>query len=133
MTGLERLSTMRRVNRKTAAWCSGLLIIVQMVMGPVAHPMSAFAGAADCEHATPQMHDDCGDCPPAARESPGDSEQDHSSTQGHCKCACPCGHTPALATVTFAVPKPVPPADVASEPKGPTFSPPLFDFLRPPN
>ena len=137
MTGLESFSTMRRVNRKTAAWCSGLLIIVQMVMGPVAHPMSGFAGAADCEHAAapvaPQVHGDCGDCPPATHESPGDSRQDHSSTQGHYTCACPCGHTPALATVTFAVPKPVPPADVASELKGPTFSPPLFDFLRPPN
>ena len=122
---------MHRVNRKTAAWCSGLLIIMQMVTGPVAHPMSGFAGDADCEHAAapvaPQMHGDCGDCPPAARESPEDSRQDHY------KCACPCGHTPALATVAFAVPKPIPPADVASEPKGPTFSPPLYDFLRPPN
>jgi hypothetical protein len=137
MTGQERFSTMRRVNRKTAAWCSGLLIIVQMVMGPIAHPMSGFAGAADCVHATvpgtPMANDDCGDCPPTQDESPGGSQQDHSSTHGHHKCACPCGHTPALSTVTFAVPKPVPPADVASEPKGPTFSPPLFDFLRPPN
>jgi len=128
---------MRRVNRKTAAWCSGLLIIVQMVMSPVAHPMSGFAGAADCEHAAApvasEMHGDCGDCLPAAHESPGDSRQDHSGTQGHYTCACPCGHTPALATVTFAVPKPVLPVDVASEPKGPTFSAPLFDFLRPPN
>jgi hypothetical protein len=137
MTGLERFSTMRRVNRKTAAWCSGLLIIVQMVMGPVAHPMSGFAAAADCEHAAapvaPQMHGDCGDCPPAPDQSPGDSEKDHSGPHGHCKCACPCGHTPALAMVAFAAPKPAPPTDVASEPKGPTFSPPLFDFLRPPN
>ena len=133
MTGLERFSTMRRVNRNTAAWCSGLLIIVQMVMGPVAHPMSGFAAAADCERAAPQMQGDCGDCPPAAHESPGDSRQNHSGTHSHYQCACPCGHTPALATVTFAVPKPVPPADVASEPKGPTFPPPLFDFLRPPN
>jgi hypothetical protein len=137
MTGQERLSTMRRVNRKTAAWCSGLLVIVQMVMGPVAHPMSGFAGAADCDHAAahaaPQMQGDCGDCPTAAHDSPGDSRQDHSSTHGHYKCTCPCGHTPALATVAFAVPKPDLPADVASEPKGPTFSPPLFDFLRPPN
>ena len=127
----------RRVNRKTAAWCSGLLIIVQMVMGPVAHPMSGFAGAADCEDAAApvahQLHGDCGDCAPAAHESPGDSRQDPSSTHCHYRCACPCGHTPALVTVTFAIPKPVPPADVASEPKGPTFSPPLFDFLRPPN
>jgi hypothetical protein len=137
MTGLERLSTMRHVNLKTAAWCSVLLIIVQMVMSPVAHPMSGFAGAADCEHAAApvaqQMNGDCGDCPPAARESPGDSRQDHSTTQGHYACACPCGHTPALATATFAVPKPVPPVDVASEPMGPTFSAPLFDVLRPPN
>jgi hypothetical protein len=137
MTGQVRFSTMRRVNRKTAAWCSGLLIIVQMVMGPVAHPMSGFAGAADCEHAatsnTPQLAGDCGDCPPAPGQSPGGSPQDHSGTHGHYKCTCPCGHTPALATVAFAALKPVPPADVASEPKGPTFSPPLFDFLRPPN
>lgn len=132
-TGLERFSTMRRANRKTTAWCSGLLIILQMVMGPVSHPMSGSAGAADCEHPAPQMHSDCGDCPPAARKSPEDSRQDHSSTHCHYQCACPCGHTPALATGTFAASKPIPPADVASEPKGPTFPPPLFDFLRPPD
>jgi hypothetical protein len=130
-------STMRPVNRKTAAWCSGFLIIVQMLMGPIAHPMSGFAGAADCEHATvpgtPQVDGDCGDCPPAPGQSPGGSQQDHSGTHGHYQCVCPCGHTPALASVAFAVRKPAPPADVASEPKGPTFSPPLFDFLRPPN
>ena len=128
---------MHRVNRKTAAWCSGLLIIVQMVMGPVAHPMSGFAGATDCVHATvpgtPIADDACGDCQPTQDESSGGSHQDDSSTHCHYKCACPCGHTPALSTVTFAVPKPVPAADVESEPKGPAFSPPLFDFLRPPN
>jgi len=95
---------MRRVNRKTAAWCSGLLVIVQMVTGPVAHPMSGFIGGADCEHAaalgTPQIGGDCADCPPAPDQSPAGSPQDHSGT---------------------------------SEPKGPTFSPPLFDVLRPPN
>ena len=128
---------MRRVNRKTAAWCSGLLVIVQMVMGPLAHPMSGFTGAADCEHAaalgTPQAAGDCMDCPAAPDESPAGSQQDHSGTHSHYRCACPCGHTPALAAVAFAALEPVPPADVASDPKGPAFSPPLFDFLRPPN
>jgi hypothetical protein len=104
MTGQKRFSTMRRVNPKTAAWCSGLLVIVQMVTGPVAHPMSGFIGGADCEHAaalgTPQIGGDCADCPPAPDQSPAGSPQDHSGT---------------------------------SEPKGPTFSPPLFDVLRPPN
>jgi hypothetical protein len=137
MTGQERFSTMRRVNRKTAAWCSGLLIIVQMVMGPIAHPMSGYNGAADCEHAavpvTPQVGGDCADCPPATDQAPGDSRQDHTGPHEHYRCACPCGHTPALATVALAVLKPAPPADVAGEPKGPTFSPPQFDFLRPPN
>ena len=137
MTGRDHLPTMRRVKRKTAAWCSSLLIVVQMVMGPVAHPMSGFAGAADCVHAVvataPHVDSDCGECPPAPDQPASGSQQDHSGTHGHYRCACPCGHTPALATVTFAVPKPVPPADIASEPKGPTFSPPLFDFLRPPN
>lgn len=137
MTGLERFHTMRRVNRKTAAWCSGLLIIVQMVMGPVAHPMSGFAGVADCEHAAapvaPQLHGDCADCPPVPGQPAGGTQQDHSGSHGHYRCTCPCGHTPALATLVIVVRKPTPPADVASEPKGPTFAPPLFDFLRPPN
>jgi hypothetical protein len=137
MTGLGRFSTMRRVNRNTAAWCSGLLIIVQMVTGPIAHPMSGLTEAADCAHAAiadvPQVDSDCGECPPTPHQPTGGSQQDHAGTHGHYRCVCPCGHTPALATATFAVPKPAPPADVASEPKGPTFSPPLFDFLRPPN
>jgi hypothetical protein len=133
----ERLATMRRVNRKTAAWCSGLLIVVQMVTGPVAHSMPDFTDAGACQHAaahgTPAMDGDCGDCPPAPDQSPAGSQHDRAGTHDHGKCPCPCGHTPALGTTTLAAPKPAPPAEVANEPKGPAFSAPLFDFLRPPN
>lgn len=137
MTGSERFATMRRVNRRTAAWCSGLLVIVQMVTGPVAHPMPGPMQAADCQHAvapgTPHGDADCGDCPSAADHFPAGSKPDQPTTRTHCACACPCGHTPLLASPTVPVLKPALPADVRSEPKGPTFSPPLFDFLRPPN
>lgn len=128
---------MRRVNRKTAAWCSGLLIILQMVIGPVAHPMPGSVEDADCDHASQhgalQLDGDCGQCPSAPAESPAGSQHDHPTPHAFCKCACPCGHTPALATPAIAILKPSLPAEVPGEPKGPAFSPPLFDLLRPPN
>ena len=137
MTGQERSSTICRVNRRTSAWCSGLLIIVQMMTAPVAHPLSGGAAIADSGQAAASLasqgRGDGGHCPPAAHESSGDGRQDHTRANGHDKCACPCGHTPALATATFAALKPVPPADAAGELKGPTFTPPRSDILRPPN
>lgn len=125
------------MNRKAAAWCSALLIIVQMVVGPVAHPMPAAAAMDDCDSTVPagapSTGDDCGNCPSAPHHEPGDSGHDQPAQLSDCNCACPCGHTPALAMPVLPMTRPPLPEALASEPKGPAFSPPLFDFLRPPN
>lgn len=128
---------MPAINRKTAAWCSALLVIVQTVVGPVAHPMSNAAATDDCGQVTlsdtAHSGDDCGDCRTAPGHAPTDSQHEQPSKHSGCKCACPCGHTPALSLPGLAVIQPTLPEALAGEPKGPTFTPPLYDFLRPPN
>lgn len=128
---------MPAINRKTAAWCSALLVVAQMVVGPVAHPMSNSAATDDCgqvtHSGTAHSEGDCGDCRPAPGHAPTDSQHEQPAKHSGCKCACPCGHTPALSQPSFPVIQPVLPEALTGEPKGPTFTPPLYDFLRPPN
>jgi hypothetical protein len=128
---------MPAVNRKTAAWCSALLVIVQMVVGPVAHPMSNSAATGDCGRAayasTAHSDGDCAGCPAAPDDAPAGSQHAQPAQHSDCKCACPCGHTPALAMPSLTIMRPALPEALEGEPKGPTFSPPLYDFLRPPN
>jgi hypothetical protein len=128
---------MPAVNRKTAAWCSSLLIIVQMAVGPVAHPMSNSAATDDCGRAThagtAQSDGHCEDRLASPDRGPAGSQHEQPAKHSDCKCACPCGHTPALAMPSLAVIRPALPEALAGEPKGPTFAPPLYDFLRPPN
>jgi hypothetical protein len=120
------------MNRKAAAWCCALLIIVQMVVGPVAHPMPAGLAMDECEAAA-HAGDDCADRPSDTRHDADDPGHNHPLQPSGCSCACPCGHTPALAMPVMPVSRPALPEALASEPKGPAFAPPLFDFLRPPN
>lgn len=128
---------MPAVNRKTAAWCSSLLIIVQMVVGPVAHPLPNPAATDDCGRVasagTAPSDGDCEDCRAAPDHVPTGSQHEQPAKHSDCSCACPCGHTPALAMPSLAVMRPALPEALAGEPKGPTFTPPLYDFLRPPN
>ncbi len=128
---------MPAVNRKAAASCSALLIIVQMVVGPVAHPMSNSTATDDCARATDagmaHSDGDCVDCPAAPDHAPAGAQHEQPAKHSDCGCACPCGHTPALAMPSLAVMRPALPEALAGEPKGPTFTPPLYDFLRPPN
>lgn len=128
---------MPAVNRKTAALCSSLLIIVQMVVGPVAHPMSSGTATDDCEPATfpgsARTDGHCEDCLAAPDNSAAGAQHERPAKHSDCRCSCPCGHTPALAMPGLAVMRPALPEALSGEPKGPAFSPPLYDFLRPPN
>lgn len=132
-----RYPTMPATIRKTAAWCSALLVIAQMVVGPVAHPMSIATETDLCGQVTSadaaHADGDCGDCGAAPDHAPAGSEHEQPAKHFGCKCACPCGHTPALAMPNLVVMRPALPEALAGEPKGPTFTPPLYDFLRPPN
>lgn len=111
---------MPALNRKTAAWCSSLLIIVQMVVGPVAHPMAPSDGIRS-------------DCLAAPDHVSTGTQHEQPARHSDCSCACPCGHTPALAMPNLAVMRPSLPEALAGEPKGPAFAPPLYELLRPPN
>lgn len=125
------------MNRKTAAWTSALLIILQMVTGPVAHPMPGPPVTQDREPATytgtAHSQDECLDGATAPDHSSTGSQHDQPAKHSGCQCTCPCGHTPALAMPTLSVARPALPEVVAVEPRGPAFTPPLYDFLRPPN
>jgi hypothetical protein len=128
----------RRTNRPTTAWLSAFLIILQMVMGPVAHPISPGTGSGDCghgtPHASPQDHGDDPDCRGTHDHAPSAARHDGARDGAeHARCPCPCSHTPALAMPTIVAPQPAPPEGVDGVLKGPAFSPPLFELLRPPN
>jgi len=123
------------MNRRTAAWLASVLIVLQMVLGPVAHPMTGAVGAVHCTHAAGSAAcggGDCGNCPSGSDHAPG-PHHGHDGATSHARCSCPCAHTPALSIASFTLARPDVPVALACEPKGPAFSPPLFDFLRPPN
>lgn len=123
---------------KTAAACSALLVVAQLVVGPVAHPMSIATATEPCDDvAAPAVAShadrDCGDWRAAPDHDPAGSQHEHSAKHPGCSCACPCGHTPALAMPNLVVIQTALPEALAGEPKGPAFTPPLYELLRPPN
>lgn len=137
MTRRVAACTIRRVNRKAAAWCSALLVIAQLVTGPIANALSDAMGCIGCTHAatsgSPQAGDGCTDCPDASDDAPAGSHDDHRRGSCHCHCAQAGTHTPAVTTPTFVALLPAEPEALCGEPKGPAFSSPDFEFLRPPN
>jgi hypothetical protein len=128
---------MPAVNRKTAAWCTALLVIVQTVVGPVAHPMTIATATDHCRQVsradTAHSDGDCDDCHAVPDDARAGPQHQQPTRHSDCRCACPCGHTPALAMPNLDVMRPALPEALAGEPKGPAFTPPLHDFFRPPN
>lgn len=128
---------MRGVKRKVSAWLAGLAIIVQMVVGPVAHPMPEGLGPDGCDHATEAVTrwagDNHEDAPAGANHCPDGSQHGHAGRLAHAGCVCPCAHTPALAMAGMLAEAPALPTEVLTDLKGPAYAAPLFDFLRPPN
>lgn len=127
---------MRAMQRRTSAWLACLLILGQMMIGPLAHSMSGATMAGHCTHAagmTDCAGDDCGMCPGTHGHAPPATQHGHSGALAHARCSCPCATTPALATTHFVATRPWVPVTLPGELQGPAFSPPIFDFLRPPN
>jgi hypothetical protein len=92
---------MPAVNRKTAAWCTALLVIVQTVVGPVAHPMTIATATDHCRQVsradTAHSDGDCDDCHAVPDDARAGPQHQQPTRHSDCRCACPCGHTPALA------------------------------------
>lgn len=128
---------MPAVNRKTAAWCTALLVVVQTVVGPAAHPMTIATATDDCRQVSwadaAHSDGDCDDCRAVPDDARADPQHQQPTRHSDCRCACPCGHTPALAMPNRDVMRPALPEALAGEPKGPAFTPPLYDLFRPPN
>ncbi|HEX7374940.1 MAG TPA: hypothetical protein VF277_08190 [Steroidobacteraceae bacterium] len=124
------------MKRRIGAWLACLLVIAQMTIGPVAHPMDDAGSAGPCSHATGTAacgDGDCGHCPLGTNHTAPGPHHGHGGAPSHARCANPCGHTPALATASFLPLRASAPLAWADDPPGSSRDSPLFDFLRPPN
>jgi hypothetical protein len=137
MTRGASAPTIRRVKRRVAAWCSALLVIVQLTTGPIAHALSESLGCIGCTHATaghsPTVDDGCADCPETSDGGPTGSGHHHGKGSCHCHCSQTGTHTPAMTPTNVVTVLPAGPESPGGEPTGPAFAAPLFDLLRPPN
>jgi len=127
---------MRPVKRNLVTGVSALLIIFQVLVVPIAQALTDGLGCTGCDEtgtvATSHTDHACGDHSAAPDGATDGSQQHHSGTVGHCHCVHGSTFGQALATSMTIVRLPVQAESLAGEPKGPAFSAPLFEFLRPP-
>lgn len=127
----------RMIDRPTSSLLATLLIVVQLLVGPLATAASTIGG--DCDpagqmtHATTSGLMNCGDCPDGRATAPSDSSSGDHHCRDHAACTCTCAHTPALGAIRLVLASPTPPEGAVSDLAAPAFDSPLFDFLRPPN
>jgi hypothetical protein len=125
------------IGRPTSSLLAALLILLQLLAGPLAY--AASTADSDCEHTNQTTHTTtsgmmgCGDCPDGRAPPSSDSSDGDSHCRNHVACTCSCAHTPALVAIQLFVASPTPPDGAISDSAAPTFDSPLFDFLRPPN
>lgn len=123
------------MNRKAVAWCSALLIVLQMVIIPVVSAISGTAGHQGCDHGDVvhawHADDDCCDTL-QSQHCPG-SKQNHSRHTGHCGCVHTGPQTQAVASSLALFTSITQSQALASEPQGPAFSAPVLELLRPPD
>ncbi len=115
--------------------CSALLIVLQMVIVPVVSAISGTAQHKCCDHGgvvhVGQADDDCGGTS-QSQHCPG-SKQNHSRHTGRCSCVHMGMQMQAVAS-SLAIFTPIAQSEtLASEPKGPAFSAPVLELLRPPD
>jgi len=126
---------MRTVNPKVVACVCALLIIFQMAAGPVSLAFAGSAADTGCDHAG-TVHawhedEDCGDHSQARDDS--ESSQHHSGSMGQCHCVHSVSQTLVVSSLMIVAALPAETEAFASVLRGPAYSAPLFEFLRPPN
>lgn len=127
---------MPRMKRRTGAWLACFLVLAQMTIGPVAHPMNDPGAVGPCSHALDNAtcgDEDCGRCPPGTNHTHGAPLHGHGGAPSHARCSCPCAQTPALVTTGILPSQASLPLAWDDDPSGPSLEAPHFDFLRPPN
>jgi hypothetical protein len=125
------------IGRPTSSLFATLLIVFQLLVGPLAHASSTTGGGYDptgqTTHTTSKGMVDCGDCPDGQAPASSNSSSGDHHCSNHAACTCSCAHTPALGAIRLFVASPTPPNSAVGNLAAATFDSPLFDFLRPPN
>ena len=124
------------MKRNLVAGVLALLVIIQMLAVPLAWAAASHLECLGCDDSgtasTSHPDHDCSDHHPAPDGASDGSRQHHPGTAGHCNCGHASAHGQAVAMPVTVVLLPVQPEALSGEPKGPAFSAPLFEFLRPP-
>ena len=123
------------MGRVARIWCLILLVISQMVSGPLASATGGTVEHDGCDHGT-TVHawhatDECGDC---EQTQGGTRSHDHpADSNGRCHCVHVGIQTQSTARLMTIVTLSMQSALLAGEPKDSAHPAPVFEFLRPPN
>jgi hypothetical protein len=125
------------IGRPTSSLFATLLIVVQLLVGPLANAAPTTGGGCDptgqTTHTTSKGMVDCGDCPDGQAPASSNSSGGDHHCRNHAACTCSCVHMPALGAIRLMIASPTPPESAVGALAVSTFDRPLFDFLRPPN
>jgi hypothetical protein len=114
---------------------SALLIITQVVVAPAARALASDTACVGCDHATPagtsHATHDCDDHHGSAGGAHCSPLQD-CGAGGQCNCVHVSAQGPAAVTCVTPPARSTTHESLSGAPKGPAFSSPCFDFLRPP-
>jgi hypothetical protein len=133
-------ATVHRMGRRPASLLLvSVLVVIQLLVGAFAQPAPLAMGDAGCvgdwpAHPAADTRMQSGDhsqLPAGGHRESNGAGQHHAGT--HVVCRCGCAHTPAMGVSRLVMPNSSPPVDAVSAIAVPTFDPPLFEFLRPPN
>lgn len=137
--GMHSATVHRMIRRPASLFLVSALVMIQLLVGAFAQAAPLALSDAGCVGDWPAQpaaytllqSDDHSQLPAGAHHGSNGTSQHHAGT--HVVCRCGCAHTPAMGVSRLVTLNPSPPADAASDLAVPTFDPPHFDFLRPPN
>lgn len=114
---------------------AALLVIVQMVMGPFAYAIAGGLLADECAHAgtVHPWHADDGCGEPSAGSGGGGSTHSRPHVTHQCHCVHAVSLVPIVGNPYFVVSIAAATEAVSGRLRGPAYSAPLFELLRPPN
>ncbi len=133
-------ATVHRMGRRPASLLLvSVLVLIQLLVGAFAQGAPLAMGDAGCvgdwpAHPTTDTGTHSGShlqLPAGAHHGSNGAGQHHAGT--HVVCRCGCAHTPAMGVSRLVMLNASPPVDAVCAIAVPTFDPPLFEFLRPPN
>ena len=127
------------IRRPASLFLVSALVVIQLLVGAFAQAAPLAMGDTGCvgdwpAHPAADTRMQSGDhaqLPAGEHHGSNDSGQHHATK--HVVCRCGCAHTPAMGVSRLVMLNASPPVDAVCAIAVPTFDPPLFEFLRPPN